>query len=192
MMGRNHIIVGACALEHMYLATVLIDRAGYAPLKAVQLEVENYTGTINLPMDSVLATVGMCMLFLFAYFIGCLLPDIDDPDSLLGRMIHVPVEHRTWLHAIYLYIGIGALGFICPVFSWVFIGAITHLFWDSPSACGNCWFYKLFSDYRTYPSGAKFKKGHYLTLYRAGEWSEYLLVFIIVAASVAGYIIIMR
>ena len=60
------------------------------------------------------------------------------------------------------------------------------------SVMGNCWFYKLLSDYQEYPSGAKVKKGHRWKLYRAGEWSEYLLLFIVVMFTVVSYMLMVR
>lgn len=219
-MGRSHLITGACALEHVYVVNVLINKANIMPLTMLQQAVHSYLGIEELSVFTIPACLG-------AYFLGNLLPDIDNPNSILGRIVHVPVKHRTWLHAIYLYLVIGALrwlhplftlgfgkleglhpvftachpvfaiilaivGWISPISAWLFFGTIVHLFWDSLSACGNCWFYKLFSDYHEYPNGAKIKKGHKLKLYHAGEWSEYLLLFIIIAVTVISFICVRR
>lgn len=198
MMGRSHLIAGVCALEHAYAASVLIDRADTVlpsymaeQLMKVKRMSQLYLGIADMTELSVL-TMTVIPVYLGFYLLGNLLPDIDSPKSLLGRIVHVPVEHRTWLHAIYLYLIIAALGFVHPVFSWLFFGVFVHLFWDSFSACGNCWFYKILSDYRKYPGDAKVKKGHKLKLYHAGEWSEYLLLFIIVVVTVASFVLIMR
>lgn len=185
MMGRGHMITGVCALEHAYVASILIDRVDIMPLTVLKDAAGTYLGIPGMSPFIIPVCLG-------AYLLGNLLPDIDDPKSLLGRVIHVPVRHRTWLHAIYLYLLVAALGFVHPVFSWMFFGIFVHLFWDSFSAMGNCWFYKLFSDYREYPNGARVKKGHKLKLYHAGCWSEYLLLFIIVAATMVSFIWIRR
>lgn len=185
MMGRSHLMIGACALEHAYVASELINRTGLAPLMIIRDLTQTHLGLIE-PSTAVMVT------YVGAYFLGTLLPDIDNPNSVLGRIIHVPVEHRTWLHAIYLYLIFAILGWHYPIFMWLFLGVIVHLFWDSFSASGNCWFYKLLSDYRKYPSGAKIKKGHKLKLYHTGKWSEYLLLFIIVVITVASFIWIKR
>ncbi len=216
MMGRSHLITGACALEHIYAADVIIARIDFAPVTAVWEAVRSYLGISKLS----LFTIPVCLA---AYFFGTLLPDIDNPDSILGRIIYVPAEHRKWFHAIYLYLIIGGLKWILPlivkgfdaleglhpmiaachpvfavitavfnwlepVSAWIFFGVVVHLFWDSLSYCGNCWFYKLFSDYKEYPGGAKIKKGHTIKLYRTGEWSEYLLLFIVVILTVMSFI----
>lgn len=220
MMGKSHVITGACALEHIYAAGILINRTGIMPIITAKDAVWNYLGGPEIPLLLV-------PVYLAAYFFGILLPDIDSPDSILGRYVHLHVKHRAWLHAIYLYLLIGALkwihpllalgfgklegihhifaschpafavilvvtGWICPVSAWIFFGSVVHLFWDSLSVCGNCWFYKLFSDYIEYPNGAKVKKGHILKLYRTGEWSEYLVLFIDVVATVVSVILIAR
>lgn len=181
MMGKSHLITGVCALEHAYVANELVNRTDIVWLADFQHTALSYLGLIDV-------SVFVLPVYLGAYFIGTLLPDIDNPKSLMGRIIHVPVEHRTWLHAIYLYLIAAVLGWFYPVFSWLFFGVFVHLFWDSPSASGNCWFYKLFSDYRRYPNNIKIKKGHKLKLYHAGEWSEYLLLFIIVAVTIISFI----
>ncbi len=195
MMGRSHIIAGACALEHAYVVNELVNRADLAPLTSLQNLALSYMGIAKLAGESsapLYVTVLSVPLYLAAYFFGTLLPDIDNPKSMLGRFVHVPGGHRKWWHAIYLYLVIAALGALHPAFAWMFFGVFVHLFWDSFSAMGNCWFYKLLSDYREYPNGAKVKKDHKLKLYYAGEWSEYLLLFIIVLITVASFVWIRR
>lgn len=185
MMGKSHIITGVCALENMYVATALITQSGIQPLIYVSDTLQGYFGFYDMTMFK----GALCAV---AYLFGCLLPDIDNPNSILGRFIHIPVKHRRWIHAIYLYLILAVLGLRNPVFGWMFFGVVVHLFWDSFSASGNCWLYKLLSDYRSYPNGAYVKKGHKLKLYHAGETSEYVLVALIVLVSVASYIWIVR
>lgn len=191
MMGRSHLITGACALEHVYVAGVLIDKTQLTSLMTAKEAVWDYLGITSL-MQGRMSPYGSLMLIVpyFAlFFIGTLLPDIDNPKSILGRAFHLPVRHRTWLHAIYIYLIPAVLGYLVhPVFSWLFFGVFVHLFWDSFSAMGNCWFYKLFSDYKEYPNGARVKKGHWLKLYHAGTWSEGLLLFVIVALTIISFI----
>lgn len=95
MMGRNHLITGTCALEHAYVASVLIDRADSAPLTAIQKITQDYLGLTDLvqgqePLYIAILSMPLCLMM---YFIGILLPDID---------FYLPMEHRTWLHAIYI------------------------------------------------------------------------------------------
>lgn len=191
MMGRSHLITGVCALEHAWAVQTLIGRTGLMEFQAAQTAaavLQSYTGIMELSVGSLTAAP----VYVAAYFLGTLLPDIDNPKSLLGRIFHLPVKHRRWIHAIYLYLLLAIAGWYFPVCSWIFFGVIVHLFWDSFSTAGNCWFYKLFSDYREYPNGAFIKKGHKLKLYHAGEWSEYLVLFVIVLVTVASFIFITK
>lgn len=196
MMGQNHIVTGVCALEHVWAASILLERTGNRFLiQGLEIVTDKMglgqIGTIG--RFSVTDKVPFHMIILLlVYFLGLLLPDIDNPNSMLGRFIHVPVRHRTWIHSIYPYLIIGILGAFYPVFFWLTFGVFVHLFWDSFSKMGNCWFYKLLSDYREYPDGARIKKGNHLVLYKAGEWSEYLLTFIIVILTVISFIYIRR
>lgn len=200
MMGRSHLIAGACALEHAYVIHMCIERADIPFLESAGRVVQSYLGieelvssqliqANSLPVSLSISMLSI-LLYLMMYFIGTLLPDIDNPNSMLGRFVHVQVKHRTWLHAIYLYLIPAILGIWYPACAWLFFGVFVHLFWDSFSAAGNCWFYKLLSDYKEYPGGAKIKKGHKLKLYHAGEWSEYLLLFGIVAVTMVSFIFI--
>lgn len=189
MMGKSHLIAGACALEHAWVLGVLADRSNIAVLSETKNTISTYLGYAHPSMAMIPMGIG-------AYFIGTLLPDIDSPNSILGhrlpRFFSAVAGHRRWLHAIYLYLILAALGMVHPVFLWCFLGVVNHLFWDSFSVMGNCWFYKLLSDYQEYPSGAKVKKGHRWKLYRAGEWSEYLLLFIVVMFTVVSYMLMVR
>lgn len=117
-----------------------------------------------------------CILAFCLYFIGGLFPDVDTKTSLLGRLFYIPVEHRTWTHTIYLPFCLLVLSWFCrPLFYFAF-GMLVHLFWDSLSKGGVCFFYP-FSQYRYFGSnGAKIKKGHKFYLYVTGKLSEKILL----------------
>lgn len=193
MMGHNHIITGVCALEHVYVVDTLIRRMEN-PFLLQGLDIVYGKLGIVMPLEMWKdMQVHMLPMFLAAYIIGVLFPDVDNPNSILGKVIYVPVEHRTWIHAIYLYTASFIAGMIIhPAFLWFTFGVFIHLFWDSFSKMGNCWFYKLLSDYKRYPGDAKIKKGNHLVLYKAGEWTEYLVTFIVVALTVVSFIWIRR
>lgn len=191
MMGRNHLVTGVCALEHLWAISVLVENTKNRFLiQGLDVVMERFEIKLqlSLPWNIYLP---MFPIFLAVYFVGILFPDVDNPNSILGRIIHIPVEHRTWIHAVYLYIATGIAGiFIHPAFLWFTLGVFVHLFWDNFSKMGNCWFYKLLSDYREYPNGAKIKKGNHLVLYKAGEWTEYLVTFIVVMLTIMSFIYI--
>lgn len=111
-----------------------------------------------------------------AFLIGTLAPDIDNEKSMLGQMLHLNLEHRTWTHSIWAVLAAGILSCIAPIFWWFTLGYVGHLVWDTPSKCGVCWFYPI-SKYRHFgDNGAKIKNGHQYYLYRAGNQSETILV----------------
>lgn len=196
MMGRNHIVTGICALEHVRAVGVLLERTGNRFLiHGLEVVADKMglgqIGTFDRFLVADKVTFHMNILLL-VYFLGVLLPDIDNPNSILGQFIHIPVRHRTWIHSIYPYLIPGILAPFHPVFFWLTFGVFVHLFWDSFSKMGNCWFYKLLSDYREYPNGAKIKKGNHLVLYRTGEWSEYLVTFMVAVLTVILFIYVRK
>lgn len=103
-------------------------------------------------------------LSIFLYILGSLLPDIDHPYSAIGKIIHIPIAHRTWLHAIYIPVGLFIGGIWIRCLFWLGLGYFFHLFWDSFSASGINWFYP------------KKNKHHILKLYHTSELSEGIFV----------------
>ena len=169
MTGKSHLATGACALAQVYAVNQYLDA---------------HTLPVLSPLwEGAGLSSGLSLISAAAFFLGTLFPDADTKASILGRFLHIPVRHRTWLHAAYLYLGFLALGFFYPIFGWFTFGAFVHLFWDSFSPMGICWFYKILSDYREYPGGARVKKGFHITLYRTGEWTEYAVVFAVIGLS---------
>lgn len=153
MTGRDHIICGVAA----YVAVWAI-----AP------------GALEAP-DLVASVVGGAGAVL-----GSLLPDADSEDSILGRYVHLPFEHRTWTHAVWFPILItvlaGVFGGLLGALLWgTAVGYWMHLAMDSLGRAGVCWLYPL-NGYKRYDSGAFIARGHRLKLYRNGEASELVVV----------------
>lgn len=118
----------------------------------------------------------VCVLFLF---IGFLLPDCDTKNSMLGRYVHIPIEHRTWVHTIWFVLILFLPGFVFKPFFCLALGAFIHLFCDSFSKCGVCWF---FPDYNYY-GHAKIKNGHLFYLYRS-ELSAWIVCAVLILFTV--------
>lgn len=116
---------------------------------------------------------GQMPMFLFVplgillYFIGALLPDVDSPYSMLGRVIHIPVEHRTWTHAIWWPVLLCVGGIWVRLLMWLGLGVFLHDFVDSFSASGLNWFYPI-----------KKKHKHRLKLYHTGHIGERVIIII--------------
>lgn len=179
MSGNQHIVAGYSLLALSYNGIRLIQTS--CPVERV-VNVTNKFVENFIPNK--LYILPVCFLL---FTIGLLLPDIDSPNSKLGRYFYVPVEHRTWLHSFYFLLGILFLQFLplgifyiintvviipvsilsCFMFfaktPWLLFGSFLHLVCDSPSKCGICWFRPV-SGYRHYGK-AKIKKRHRIVLY---------------------------
>ena len=116
------------------------------------------------------------------FLLGSLLPDIDSPNSILGKWIHLPFGHRTWLHSFWFLLPFLILSAVYPIAFYVALGIFIHLLLDSVSYMGVCWF-KPVSGYRKY-GDAKIKKGHRFKLYRNGSRAETFLVVCIMMLAV--------
>jgi membrane-bound metal-dependent hydrolase YbcI (DUF457 family) len=190
MTGRDHIITGACSLAIIGDMTIYMknhyDFIFKDHINKVGEIIYNFATESFLGLPFAISLI-ICLAF---YLIGVLFPDTDSEKSMLGKFIHIPVRHRTWMHAIWVpLIAIGLSYFVQPLM-WFSVGYIVHLFWDSLSVGGICWFYPI-SRYRSFDSGAQIKKKHWLKLYRTGNTSELIVVIIcaIITVALTAYII---
>lgn len=200
MLGKNHIVANLASVTMLGTATVTLAQqsskttlGALAPVARKTINYMSTNGAVSLPSTGFegrvpflpgnpLVSFDTCLFWIAAFFlfiIGSLLPDIDNSNSLLGRYVNVGVPHRTWTHSVW------GLPFLCLAgvyfrpMMWLALGVFLHLFWDSFSVGGNCWFYP-FSKYVDYSSGAHVKRHHWLKLYRVGGLSETILVWILV------------
>ena len=178
MSGNQHLVSGSAILVLSYVGIrCVLTRCEIEP-------VLNVTHFISAQFaDIPVWTLPIC---LFLFMLGLLVPDTDSPVSTLGRYIHIPVEHRTWLHTAW-FLGLFVLaGFACifhAAFYWLSYGIFLHLFMDSFSKCGVCWFYPI-SQYRHFGSnGAKVKKNHKIVLYK-NETQAWVLCTILVMCAI--------
>jgi hypothetical protein len=164
-----------------YITSGLLPAAPKVEIASAALA-EVYTAQTPVAVSVLLVVLSIVFLFF-----GCLLPDIDSKKSLLGRFIHVPVKHRTFTHSMFFALPFIIGGIFFRPLLWLAFGMLTHFFCDSWSRAGVCWFWP-FSQYVSYEGGAFVKKGHFLKLYRTGEWSEYfwVIVSIVFAAVLAS------
>lgn len=128
-----------------------------------------------------IATVSFHTIIIFFVFIlfGTLCTDCDSENSAMGRIIHISVEHRTWLHAIWIPLLCGFAGISFHPAMWFSFGWFLHEFMDSFSAEGNAYLYP-FVGYNRYGQ-AKIKKGiHNFKLYHYGKKSETVFTICVV------------
>lgn len=189
--GINHIISNTCSmilgtgglllLKNTMDAHVHTNFLFYNNLKVV------CDGVFKFLMPNTESTILLCFWWaavIALFYLGTLLPDCDTQKSIIGRIIYIPVEHRTWTHAIWFPLIIFICSIWVPVLFYLGVGYLLHLFWDSLSVGGVCFLYP-FSKYKHYGnSGAKIKKGHWLRLYRTGKMSEGIIIGILIVLTI--------
>ena len=90
---------------------------------------------------------------------------------MLGKIIHIPLEHRTWTHAIYLVIIFLVASIWFRPLWFLAIGIFLHDLADSVSYSGIQWFYPA-------------KQKHVIKLYKVSTFTEYLCVIVFVGLTV--------
>lgn len=132
------------------------------------------------------------MLWFIAYlaggvlllYLGMLLPDCDLQTSTIGRVFYIPARHRTWVHALWIPMIFLGISYWLPIFRILTLGYIEHLWCDSLSVGGICWFYPIGS------RNGKPKR-HLIGLYNTGEISETIvMVLICVVCGISDWLLI--
>lgn len=191
MLGKNHVVANLSTAGLAGAAVFGLRRYTGPGSEMIQSGLTSIKTAVITPQDGLLkyAAVAGC----FGLFVlGSMLPDIDSATSKLGRYIKVPGEHRTWTHTMWMVFLFAGLSIKWRMLTWLTLGYFLHLFYDSLSKGGVCWFWPI-SQYRTYQSGAKVKKGFYIKLYGTGSVQEYVLVAVLATTSIlclllAGYV----
>lgn len=176
MMGKNHIITNFSSVIGFHTSLKLLEQSygSQIPLigSVVRFNEDLLFRGCEVPLWVNLSLVACFLL------IGSILPDIDSPNSLLGKYLHLSFfKHRGWLHTIWFILPFFVCGFYFSPLLWLSLGMFLHLFWDNLSYGGICFFRP---NYITYSSGAMVKRGHWLKLYRVGDISETIIVSLIV------------
>lgn len=189
MRGICHVIVGGAtaiiADTTLRAVAIACNNSFYNDLNAALYKPFAAMFPASLSQTSVAIIIYTIDIILF--LVGCLLPDCDSEKSIVGRLVHIPVKHRTWTHTIWCIIPLTLMGFAVPCFFFLAYGYFLHILFDSLSKGGICWFYPI-SQYKTWASGAQVKKNHKFYLYRTGKTSEIILL---VCVAVAGTIMSM-
>ena len=191
MTGRDHMIANISTTAVLAdISFILKNYEGRNGLIKMFADI-NEKGMPYFTSDSCIRN-GIIFLFLslMCFIIGTFLPDADSRTSVMGRIIHLPGGHRTWTHSAYTCLLWLFVGYNFHPFMWLFLAHFLHVFYDSLSRGGVCWFLP-FTGYRKFGnSGAKIKNGHFWG-YRVGTWSEYgLIICLIMTAVFTTYITI--
>jgi inner membrane protein len=108
-------------------------------------------------------------------FIGVILPDIDEPNSYIGKkMIFISkllklfkLKHRTFTHSPFLPLLVSLFVIIHPIFLFIAFGIFMHIIEDFLTTAGVPLFYLLY------------KKRLSLKLFKTGSLFEFIFVFVI-------------
>lgn len=160
MTGKSHLATGVASVV-VLADTIFITTNKYSMFTDTAVKIKDFL-LDNQSMPMWLFLVVSAILFL----LGLLLPDIDHPYSMLGRIIHIPIEHRTWTHYIWLPATLCVVGIFYRFVFWLSIGILLHDLWDKPSASGLNMLYPII----------KSKRKRHLKLYHTSEASEYVVV----------------
>ena len=181
MKGVNHIITNLATALAVDTAIRAVSYAAGSSFYDNLSQFMHWQFVVNTDSQLVYTAVAaLSFLLTLALFVfGSLLPDCDQEKSLMGRIIHIPVQHRTWTHTIWFVALLSVLIIASPCFIWLAYGYTLHIFYDSLSKGGICWFYPI-SGYKKWTSGAQVKRNHKIYLYRTGEESETILTTLIV------------
>lgn len=179
MTSNGHVIGG------LALGSVLCNLVARSPLIGFRPVCDMVVPIIITPPYAIVAVA----LFLF----GTLLPDCDVDTSAFGRFVHIPLEHRTWMHSLWVPLAMVLVLYVWQgwVWSlWIVFGYVVHLVLDSWSVMGVCWFYP-YPGFRGYSGGARVKssRGHrFFKWYHAGTQEETIVVAaLVIIAVIANY-----
>lgn len=200
MMGRNHVVAGsALGVGTMSLVYTF---AHYDEWTSKTDEGMNILGNITHGVHDTAQWIwgwmvpyeyGSTGFWLFVvgavalFWLGCLLPDIDNPTSILGR--YVPFDtglHHGFTHTDWITIGLALLALIDPtrLVFYLLLGVITHNELDGRSHAGRVRFWPLGRwDIITYSDGVQcvVRKKYRRFTYKAGSFGETIYVFLCIA-----------
>ncbi len=162
MRGTNHSIMGLTTLGYGAITGYL-----FLTDDNISRQVKDCTVAVRdfLFDNGNLSVYVFYPLIFILYMLGCLLPDIDYPYSRIGRIIYLPIKHRTWTHAIYVPAVLLIIGIYVRCVFWLGLGYLVHLICDSFSASGISWFYPHKN------------RHHICKLYTTSHISETIVVF---------------
>lgn len=179
MLAKGHIIANSCST--LWIASGILATYNHFCVESVSHPVSNtIRSCINFVyMNREMPKTIYIPIAFFLFFIGTLFPDCDARDSAIGRIIYIPVQHRTWTHAIWIpVIGIIA-SFFLPILFWFNLGYVLHILWDNLSMGGVCFLYPITKYEDT--KAPHIKKHHFFKIYRSGAISETILLMAIIA-----------
>ena len=189
MVAKSHIptnIATTVLVSNIFVSTI---HYGGEKLKLVGEITASSLVSMFSPTTSENTFLFLVMGFLL-FLIGSVLPDIDNPNSVLGRFNPIPLGHRTITHAIWIPIILFLVGIKFHLINFLALGYLLHILRDAASSQGVCFLWP-FTKYIDYGNGAKIKNNHRWYLYKTGSITETILVIILVCiASISTFYLI--
>lgn len=185
MMGRNHIVCNACSLYVLdKLSRKLLDFKQNIQVFNFKFDYNTYHNVFDKLFYVKADFLAVCIML---SMLGTVIPDIID--TFLQRTTrykgHRELTHAVWTCIVFMYLAVCVLPKPYSYYLFYFtFGFFNHLFYDSFSKMGVCFFYPI-SNYKKYPNGSKVKKGHVFKFYRTSyagryEISEFVFVGIVI------------
>lgn len=172
MIGKHHVIVSLFARTALRQAARVILTESVSVLYLERAAEYFYHDSELFVQGNMYAFLHMGLYTMF-FILGTLFPDIDSKQSILGRYLYLPVEHRTWTHC---WLPVVLLLYFAQTRIWLryfTLGYILHLAEDAFSYKGIDFFY---------PITPKRKRNG---LYRTGHVSEQIFVCVLIGLSLA-------
>ena len=175
MLGKSHVITGIttaiCVTDTVFFGLHSDVEWFHNASKAVH-DFFLDKGDMNIALFLVISVM--------MYFLGTLLPDVDHPQSGIGRILHMPLAHRTWTHALWIPAIFITTGIITQRYLvFLGIGMLVHDFFDSFSGSGINWLYPI-------------KSRHYISVYTTGEFSEFLIDSLCICFTLAYTFVVLQ
>lgn len=178
MMGKSH-VVGGAGIAGIVCGGVRYGLRSSDAFYERAMPVLYHAGRFLFPYGTDGAAGVLYAVFAAACFLfGTLAPDMDNPDSILGRRFYIPAGHRGIMHSVWpvvlLFAVSCAAGPLRPL-AFAAIGYSTHLLLDAPSATG-------------IPLLWPFRGRHRFRLYSTGEITEYIFLgFVLIVAGMCMF-----
>jgi len=186
MRSHNHLITGTFISTVVLTTDIHLLKSSNETVVHVGEVIKDFfiPKTLTTPVLMILYIVAGVLLI----WLGTIFPDCDQHTSMVGRVIHIPVAHRTWTHAVWIPTMFLIASYWVPILRWFVLGYIEHIWCDSLSVGGICWLYPI-TRYKQTGSG-RYKR-HLCMFYHTGEITETIvMVLICVVCGIADYLLI--
>lgn len=200
MTGKGHLwsgsmtLIGFGTLELFVVHPLVDDLIHSFDLESTNIFLRIYNHVLGYFSEPSLFNILIWICGICCYYFGLLLPDIDKSTSTISKILHfhLPFLHRGITHTIYWVILNMLLGVLLnPMFLFLAQGYFVHLYYDSFSVAGVCWFYP-FSRYTVYRNTVMTRRRHMVLYSSDGGELLPLVISIIVSILIIVFVILVK